>query len=253
MSETANNQLLAELTAALGHADGSLADIVEMDPAIARGFIGLARASAKRGLIEPKYRALLSMSLSASCTHLKEKYTRLHMAEALRLGATREEVCEVLELASVLGIHGFIPGVQLLLELMGGLEAVEAKLTPEQRARAEQAKTKFVAKRDYFGDVWWANCMLSPDFVEAYADYSGTPWETSALPAKIKEFVYITIDLSPTHGDVGGATFHVKNAMENFGATLGEVMEVLEIIGLMGFQTHMLALPILKQELAKRA
>jgi alkylhydroperoxidase/carboxymuconolactone decarboxylase family protein YurZ len=249
---TATEKSLADqLADVFGTNDESLGAVAEMDPAIARAFLKLEAGTRKRGALEPKYRALVSMCLSASPTHLKEKHTRLHMADALRHGATQAEICETLELASVLGIHGFIPGVQILLEHFGGIEAVEKMLSPEQLARAKEAAAAFEAKRGFLGDVWWANCLLSPDFVEGYSEYSGTPWATSALPGKIKELIYVAIDLSPTHGDVGGATFHMKNAMDRYGATLDEVMEVLEIIGLMGFQTHMMSLPILREELAR--
>lgn len=243
--------LIDELTAVFGQADPAFAAVAEMDPAIARAFLGLARASTVRGALEPKYRALVSLALSASVTHLKDRHTRIHMADALRKGATAAEICEVLELASVLGIHGFIPGVQILVERFGGLEGLRASMTPEQLAAAERAKAHFLARRGFMGDVWEANCLIAPSFVEAYADYSGVPWSTSALPPKIKEFIYVAIDLSPTHGDVGGATFHLNQAMDIHGATLAEVLEVLETIGLMGFQTHLMALPILKEELAR--
>jgi alkylhydroperoxidase/carboxymuconolactone decarboxylase family protein YurZ len=71
------------------------------------------------------------------------------------------------------------------------------------------------------------------------------------LPSRIKELIYVAIDLSPTHVDTGGATFHLKLAVEKYDASFDEVMEVLEIIGLFGFQTHLMALPILKEELAR--
>jgi alkylhydroperoxidase/carboxymuconolactone decarboxylase family protein YurZ len=247
----AKRSVAEALAEAFGRHDPSFEAIAEMDPAIGEAYLGLAKATEKRGALAPKHRALISLCLSATPTHLQEKYTRIHMADAIAKGATHAEICEVLELASVLGIHGFIPGVQMLLAKFGGIEGMKKMLPPAQLARAEQAKAKFLEARGYMGAVWEANCLMAPDFVEAYATYSGVPWKTSALPGKIKEFIYIAIDLSPTHGDIGGATFHMNAAMDRHGATLDEIMEVFEIIGLVGFQTHMMALPILKEELAK--
>jgi alkylhydroperoxidase/carboxymuconolactone decarboxylase family protein YurZ len=243
--------LASALAEAFGRDDASFDAIAEMDPAIGRAYLGLAEATEKRGALEPKHRALISLALSATPTHLQERYTRIHMADAIAKGATHAEICEVLELASVLGIHGFIPGVKMMMERLGGIEGARKKLPAKQLERAEEAKKKFLAARGYMGDVWEANCLMAPDFVEAYATYSGVPWQTSALPSKIKEFIYIAIDLSPTHGDVGGATFHMNAAMDHHGATIDEVMEVFELIGLVGFQTHMMALPVLKDELEK--
>ena len=246
------NQAEAALERIYGQAHAAFAAVVEMDPAIVEGMVEMADAVDKRGALTPRERSLISLALAASPTHLKADQTRMHIADALRKGATKAEICEVLELASVLGIHGFIPGVLLILEKFGGLENVKKMLGPDAEARAEKAKAAFLAKRGMMGDIWEANCWLAPDFVTAYATYSGVPWTTDALPPKMKEFIYITIDLSPTHGDTGGAAYHMGRAMDEFGATLSEVLEVLEVIGLFGFQTHMMALPILKEELAKQ-
>ncbi|NTF97912.1 carboxymuconolactone decarboxylase family protein [Rhizobium rhizogenes] len=252
-----NDPGLAELVDALEHVYGqphpSFAAVAELDPAIAGAIVEISKAIDARGTLSLKDRALIQLALVASPTHLKAGLTRLHIADALDRGAVKEEICEVLELASVLGIHGFIPGVQLVLQKLGSIEKAKELLRPGAAERMEKAKAAFLAKRGYMGDIWEANCWLAPDFVTAYASYSGVPWQSSALSPKMKEFIYVTIDLSPTHGDTGGAYFHLEQAIDRYGASLDEVMEVLEIIGMFGFQTHMMALPILKEELAKRA
>ncbi|EUB98178.1 Carboxymuconolactone decarboxylase [Rhizobium sp. CF080] len=246
-------ELIDALERVYGQPHASFAAIAELDPAIADGIVEISKAIDTRGALSLKDRALIQIALTASPTHLKAGLTRLHIADALDRGASKEEICEVLELASVLGIHGFIPGVQLVLKKLGGLENAKTHLRDGAEERMEKAKAAFLAKRGYMGDIWEANCWLGPDFVTAYASYSGVPWQTKALSPKMKEFIYVTIDLSPTHGDAGGAYFHLEQAMDRYGATLDEIMEVLEIIGMFGFQTHMMALPILKEELAKRA
>lgn len=249
-----NNQsdkIVEELTEIFGSTDPSFEVISDLDPEIAEAFIELNDATKKRGALEPRYRALIKLALSATPTHLKPHFTRLHIAEALKLGATKEEICEVLEITSVLGIHGFIPGTFMVLDIFGGLEKISENLGSDAAHRANQAMKIFKTERGEVGDVWETNCLLAPDFVAAYAKYSGVPWKTTALPGKIKELLYVTIDLSPTHVDIGGATHHAKVAVDKFGATFDEIMEVLEIIGMVGFQTHMMALPILKEELER--
>ena len=246
-------QLAADLRAEFGQPSPMLDAVAEMDPAIARAYIGLSRATRVRGSLTPIERALISMAVSASVCDLKPDHTRLAMAEALAKGASREMICEVLELASVLGIHAFIPGVQILIERAGGFAAFKAAQSPERIAAAEAAAAKFAAARGMISEIWMANCLVSPDFVSAYADYSSVPWKTTHLPGKIKEFVYVAIDLAPTHRDIGGATFHMEKARRDFGATEDEILEVIEIVGLVGFQTNMMALPILREELARLA
>lgn len=139
----------------------------------------------------------------------------------------------------------------MVLDIFGGLEKIRGNLGEDGAKRANQAMETIKTEREEVGDVWEANCLLAPDFVAAYAKYSGVPWKSTALPGKIKEFLYVTIDLSPTHVDIGGATHHARVAVDKFGATFDEIMEALEIIGMVGFQTQMMALPILKEELKR--
>lgn len=230
------------------HIDAHIA-VAELDPKISEAFVNLAETTKNRGQIEPKYRELISMALAASCTHLAADRTRVHMRHALKLGATKEEICETLELISVLGIHGVIPGAQIISRMLGGLSKMVSDASPEKLARAKDVRDVFFKARGQSGDIWETNFLLFPDFTEAYAQYSGTPWKTSALPGKIKEFMYVAVDLSPTHGDVGGAEFHMKTSLESHGATMEELLELIEIIGLFGFQTQLMALPILQEEL----
>lgn len=243
--------LAEELGAALGYYDEDVAAVCELDPVIARCYIDLAAAVAKRDVLDAKTRSLINIALSASVTDLKEKHTRIHIASALRLGATRQEICEVLQLTSVLGIHGFIPGAQLLLKASGGLEVYKQHLSAAQLDRAESAKADFVAARGDMTPIWEANAYLSPELMSAYAHYSGAPWKTAVLAPKVREFVYIAIDLAPSHLELLGASFHIDYATRKYGATVEEILAVLELIVLVGFQTQLLALPILKQELAK--
>jgi alkylhydroperoxidase/carboxymuconolactone decarboxylase family protein YurZ len=42
--------------------------------------------------------------------------TRVHIKNALKHGATKEEIMEVFELISVLGVHSVTMGVPILLE-----------------------------------------------------------------------------------------------------------------------------------------
>lgn len=54
------------------------------------------------------------MAFDASATHLYQPGLKLHMRNALRHGATAEEIMEVLEIASVVGIHAATTAAPLL-------------------------------------------------------------------------------------------------------------------------------------------
>ncbi|WP_454752691.1 carboxymuconolactone decarboxylase family protein [Cupriavidus necator] len=55
-------------------------------------------------------------ALGAAATHLYKPGIKTHMRNAIRHGATQHEIMEVLEIASVIGIHGALIGVPMLEE-----------------------------------------------------------------------------------------------------------------------------------------
>ena len=68
------------------------------------------------GTLEPKVKEFIYTAFDVSATHLYVSGLRQHIRNALEYGATREEVMEVIELASVIGIHSCTVGVPILLE-----------------------------------------------------------------------------------------------------------------------------------------
>ena len=68
------------------------------------------------GVLEPKIKELIYTAFDVSATHLYTSGLRLHIKNAIGYGATREEILEVIELASVIGIHSCTEGVPILLE-----------------------------------------------------------------------------------------------------------------------------------------
>ncbi|MCB1388764.1 MAG: carboxymuconolactone decarboxylase family protein [Rhodobacteraceae bacterium] len=245
-----DTNLATELAEALGIDHPSLAVIAEMDPPLAAEFATMARAVGTANALSPKDQALIQVAINSTVVHLNAEMVRAYIAAAIREGATAGEIREVLELTSVLGIHGTIPGVLIMADEEGGLEAIKANAAPERKARAAAAHAAFEAKRGFLTPAWQANTYFVPDLVAAYAGFSGVPWSTSHLSAKMKELVYIAIDLLPQHVHLEGTRVHMKKARAN-GASEAEIVSVVMMIALMGVQTHMLALPILKEELAK--
>lgn len=244
------SDLTQELSEALGIDHPSLAVIAEMDAPLATEFAAMARAVQASNVLSPKEQALIHIALNSAVVHLNSEMVRAYIAAALRHGATAGEIREVLELTSVLGIHGTIPGALILTEAEGGLDEMRANASPERTERAQAAHAAFEAKRGMLTPAWQACTYHVPALVEAYAGFSGVPWASDHLSPKMKELVYVAIDLMPQHTHMEGTKVHMKKARAN-GATDAEINSVLQMIALMGVQTHMLALPILKEELAK--
>jgi alkylhydroperoxidase/carboxymuconolactone decarboxylase family protein YurZ len=114
--------------------------------------------------------------------------------------------------------------------------------------RQQKIKDTFVRNRGYWAEIWEEVLKLSPDFFEAYMELSSIPWKAGVLEPKIKEFIYIAIDASTTHLYRPGLQVHVRNAL-NHGATITEIMEVLELTSAIGIHTCTMGVPVLIEEL----
>jgi alkylhydroperoxidase/carboxymuconolactone decarboxylase family protein YurZ len=80
------------------------------------------------GVLDPKTIEFLAIAVDASCTHLYAPGVRRHIAKALELGATVEEITAVLQLTSVLGIHSLSVGAPILLEEVARRQAATPPL-----------------------------------------------------------------------------------------------------------------------------
>ena len=65
---------------------------------------------------------MIYTAFDASATHLYVPGLKLHLRNAVRLGATVEELTEVLSIVSVVGIHAATTATPILAELAAGRE-----------------------------------------------------------------------------------------------------------------------------------
>jgi alkylhydroperoxidase/carboxymuconolactone decarboxylase family protein YurZ len=87
-----------------------------LDPLWTEQFISTGLPIYTGALIPPKLAELLSIAFDASYTHMYAPGTRRHIKAALKLGATIEEIMEVLKLCVVQGVQAFNLGVPILAE-----------------------------------------------------------------------------------------------------------------------------------------
>lgn len=219
------------------------------DPEFAADFAALETASRARGALDEKTRCLISLGICASIGFFDREAMRYYTQKAIAAGAENEEIQDTIRLTSVLGVHGYVHGVMTLLDIID-LEKVKEEGGAELAARSQKTRDHFEAKRGYLVEAWDKSSWLSPEFVSAYADYSSRPHLANRLPRKIRELIYIAIDFFPTMEAGAGGRGHMVQALEN-GATIGEILETLEVVALFGFKTASAALPILTEEKKK--
>lgn len=241
--------LKQEFTQARGYWSPVWDQVLALDPDFFEAYLRLSSLPWRNGVLAPKVREFIYIAVDASTTHLHAAGTRTHMRNALGHGATRQEIMEVLQLISVLGIHSVTDGVPILVEEMEAAgRGAELPKPGGGGEREVRLKAEFTAARGYWSPLWDHVLALSPDFFEAYLHFSSVPWRHGMLEPKVKEFIYIAIDAATTHLYAPGTRVHIRNALRH-GATRQEIMEVLELVSVLGIHSITHGVPILLNEL----
>jgi alkylhydroperoxidase/carboxymuconolactone decarboxylase family protein YurZ len=87
-----------------------------LDPAWTEQFMAAGIPVYAGGVLSPKLAELLSIAFDVSYTHMYAPGTRRHIKAALKLGATIEEIMEVLKLCVIQGVQACNLGVPILAE-----------------------------------------------------------------------------------------------------------------------------------------
>lgn len=91
-------------------------EILQLDPEFFDTYTKFSSVPWVSGTLSPKVKELIYTAFDVAATHLYVKGLRAHIRNAIGYGATREEILEVIELASVIGIHSCTVGVPILVE-----------------------------------------------------------------------------------------------------------------------------------------
>lgn len=101
---------------AIGQWNAAWDPFYELDPAWTDEFMATGAGIYASGILPAKEVELLSIAFDASYTHMYAPGTRRHIRNALKAGATMEEIMEVLKLCVVQGVQACNLGVPILAE-----------------------------------------------------------------------------------------------------------------------------------------
>jgi len=88
------------------------------DPEFSEAFYQMMKQWRKQGAIPLKYKEM--MILMGSCVKMQETAIRTHMTKALKLGATKQELLELMEIVLLSGGGvAMVIGLRVLMELTG--------------------------------------------------------------------------------------------------------------------------------------
>ena len=243
-STTASADLISRVRALHGYVDSAVQLATEVDPQFFEHYLKLAETAMRSGPLTPKFTQFVLLAANASITHMNKEALQTNINRARELGASDAEMREVLQISSVLGIHGYMVGATVALE--EAAKAAGGALTdrPPLGAREQKIKDQFIEGRKYWSTLLEDLLVASPNFWESYANFSSHPWTSGVLSAKEKELLYVAIDVQTTHLFEPGTRIHMANALR-YGATREEITQVAEIVSCLGIQTYLAGLPML--------
>lgn len=237
-------QIKAHIIEVRGGWDERYDTLLELDPEFLECYANYAAVPREGGHLDEKTRAFVGLAVDAAVTTLHAPGIRHHIKAAMLAGATPGEVLEVLECTATVSIHAMNVGIPVLTDILAeqGIRKEPAPLDEYQ----ERLKAEFTEKRGYWNPTWDEMLELDPRSFDAYTAFSSHPWVTGTLSPKMREFIYMAFDTSSTHLYKVGLKLHIENAL-GYGATVGEVVEVMEIASLIGMQTLQVGVPLLRE------
>lgn len=198
------------------------------------------------GVLDHKTVELISVAINAACTNLNPDGTRRHVRNALAAGATRDELLQVLKMASLMAIHSCSLGAPILLE-----EAQAASVTPNRDSNqvATPACDKMRAAGQW-NDAWNPFFELDPIWTDEFMATGVAVYGNGLMSPKVVELLSIAFDASYTHMYAPGTRRHIRSALK-LGATIEEIMDVLKLCVVQGVQACNMGVPILEEELER--
>ena len=109
---------ICDAARASGEWNAAWDELAAFDPEWIEKFLDMGTLPLRKGVLDPRTYELIAIAVDASCTHMHAPGTRRHIAKALDLGVTPEEIMAVLQCVAVLGIHSVALGAPILVEEM---------------------------------------------------------------------------------------------------------------------------------------
>ncbi|MBO0801545.1 MAG: NAD-binding protein [Nocardiopsaceae bacterium] len=103
-------------------------EMLELDPELFAAYTEFSSVPWRTGTLEPKVKELVYIAFDTAATHLYTKGLKAHIRNAIGYGATAGEILEVMEIASVLGMHAVNAAAPILA---GQLEGEPEEDQPE--------------------------------------------------------------------------------------------------------------------------
>jgi alkylhydroperoxidase/carboxymuconolactone decarboxylase family protein YurZ len=220
----------------------ALEKLREWDSAWAENCLKLTKGRADAAL-PVKFLHLVGVALNAARTSPNPEATRRYIRAALAAGAGRDEILMVLKVASTNALHALALGAPILVE-----EGQAIGATPVARPAIPTPASDRLRALKEWNYAWDLLAELDPTWTEAFMAVIGAVHGTGLFTAKDIELISVALDASKMYGL--GTRRHISAALQA-GATIEEVLDVLELCVAQGMQACNIGVPILAEELER--
>jgi alkylhydroperoxidase/carboxymuconolactone decarboxylase family protein YurZ len=108
-------QVKARFTKIRGYWHQFWDEMLELDPEVFAAYTEFSSVPWRDGVLEPKIKEFIYIAFDVAATHLYVKGLKAHIENAIGYGATAQEILEVMEIASTLGMHAVTSAAPVLL------------------------------------------------------------------------------------------------------------------------------------------
>ena len=107
--------------------------LAALDAEFLEAYLAFRSVPHREGPLPQKYKELIMIAINAATTHLYAPGVRRHIQNALKAGATQEEIFETIQLTTVMGIHACNLAVPILMEEVEAMNMTSSDSEPSKR------------------------------------------------------------------------------------------------------------------------
>lgn len=177
--------------------------------------------------LDPLASALIALAVRVSVVALRTDDIGRAIAKARAMGATTDQIQEIINLVSGLGVHSLMVSATLVLN--------SDSAPPAMDSEREELWARHVGDDPYWKDFddevpgfLKALLRISPSAFRGFFDYCAIPWESRTVRAVTKELAAMACDATPGHRFGPGFRLHLRNAVK-LGAGKKAVLDSLKI------------------------
>lgn len=122
----------------------------------------------------------------------------------------------------------------------------------QKQAGMSDLKEALIATGENWSPAWDKVNKYTPSYLSAYIKLRQVPINKQKLPRKIQELLLLAMDAQCTHLYAPGIAAHTSAALKA-GATVGEIIETLELSSVLGVHAVTVGVPLLVEVLAEKS